>query len=33
MGVTQAELTINGTGASWNEVELVSSTTTSTSQP
>jgi hypothetical protein len=33
MGVTQAELTINRAGASWNEVDLVSSTTTSTSQP
>ena len=32
MGVTKAELTINGSGASWDEVELVSSTT-STSQP
>jgi hypothetical protein len=30
--VTKAELTINGSGAFWDEVELVSSTT-STSQP
>jgi hypothetical protein len=31
-GVTKAELTINGAGAFWDEVELVSSTT-STTQP
>lgn len=30
MGVTKAELTINGTGALWNEVELVGSSTTTT---
>jgi hypothetical protein len=33
MAVTKAELTINGSGAVWDEVELVSSSTTSTTQP
>lgn len=33
MGVTKAELTLNGAGAFWDEVELVSSSTTSTTQP
>jgi hypothetical protein len=32
MTVRNAELTINGAGAFWNEVELVSSSSTSTSQ-
>ncbi|MFZ1994597.1 MAG: hypothetical protein WAU75_10855 [Solirubrobacteraceae bacterium] len=32
MAVANAELTINGAGAFWNEVELVSSSTTSPSQ-
>jgi len=32
MAVTKAELTINGAGAFWDEVELVSSSTTSTTQ-
>ncbi len=32
MAVTKAELTINSAGAFWNEVELVSSSTTSMSQ-
>ncbi|MFL5863953.1 MAG: hypothetical protein ACJ780_24810 [Solirubrobacteraceae bacterium] len=32
MAVRQAELTINGTGAIWNEIELVSSTTSTSSQ-
>jgi hypothetical protein len=33
MAVRKAELKIDGSGASWEEVELISSSTTSTTQP
>ena len=33
MAVRNAELTINGTGAFWNEVELINTSSSTTSSP
>jgi hypothetical protein len=33
MAVRSAELTINGTGAFWNEVELINTSSSTTSSP